>query len=222
MSSKPNLEKQSKHDISKASTSLTPSASTENPDKEERMFHRLQGILPSTPYLLTFPRGSVLSVETYHPDQVNNWTEGTPFSQAEGELQYTSFIPRSSSNSAMFSRGAWEETEKMDTSLVNQQHSGSNTPTNALVKKKITLSAYKNKKVANGSLSTFGAANDTPTYSAAEETSKAASTAKGDRHSKALPEAGVRASEIKAKERSGPVKDPEGSFHSSSAKRYHY
>jgi hypothetical protein len=188
------------------------------------MFRRLRDrILPSTPYLLTFPRGSTLSVERYHPDQVNNWTEGTPFSRAEGELQYMSFIPRDSSNSVMLSRGAWEEEEEepMDTSMVSQHRSGNSTPTNGRIKNKMTLSAYKNKQ-ASGYRSASGTANDTPTHPVAEETVKAASTAKADNTSKAQPEAIVKTSVVKEKEKSRPIEKPERSSQSgSSTKRYH-
>ncbi|KAK4907178.1 hypothetical protein LTR66_017656, partial [Elasticomyces elasticus] len=116
---------------------------------------RLRKFVPSDPYILTIPQDEP-KYHHYSRQSADMWLNGTPFHRREDpNNQYQTFFYHEhgsdcftlqTSASVASQSGAQESLHK---SKMNDLASGTSTPLPSTAKKKITLSAYKNKQ-ANG------------------------------------------------------------------------
>ncbi|KAI9889104.1 MAG: hypothetical protein M1814_005828 [Vezdaea aestivalis] len=136
----PNNANQGRAPAIKDADGKTAAAEPGDLELDRRLTRLKLDLLPQSPYILTLPPSSLLDVERSHPDQRFNWTESTPFTELEGEIQYTTFFTRSKYDTIVQARGDWEDKLGAPTT------SGIITPNPNL--KKISLSAYKSKQAA--------------------------------------------------------------------------
>ncbi|KAI9871125.1 MAG: hypothetical protein M1830_003287 [Pleopsidium flavum] len=149
MSIRPNHTQTKKSTVFSASP---PSPrNTDDPDNIDiRLLRLTQRTLPRSPYLLTVPSDKPYHISSH---QSGNWRIGSPFNANEESLQYMSFLSRNWEDSLLVAIGGWDDEKgsvmETGTAKTDGVKSSTNTPQNGQVqKKKITLSAYKNKAKA--------------------------------------------------------------------------
>ena len=112
---------------------------------DQRLKRLKDDVLSYHPYILTVPTDSPLEV----PNQAaNTWAVGRkgPFSKEEQQLQYLTFQPHSKGNSLARAVGGWSD-EKGNIEMDEPGPRASGTTTsNGSVKKKISLSDYKERR----------------------------------------------------------------------------
>lgn len=123
------------------------SDSDDLPNLDARLHRLSQRTLPRSPYLLTVP-----SDKPYHisSQQADNWRIGSPFDVNEEKLQYMTFLSRNWEDSLLVAVGGWDDEQggimETGTATADGLATRANTPQQGTTqKKKITLSAYKNK-----------------------------------------------------------------------------
>ena len=131
----------------------TPSTIDDTKDLDARLDRLIRYTLPRSPYLLTVPTDKPYHVS---PHQAGNWRKGTLFSEDEESLQYMSFLARDWGDSLLVTVGGWDDENggimKNNTFKADGANAGTSMPQQGQVpKKRITLSAYKDKKKAGGS-----------------------------------------------------------------------
>ena len=108
--------------------------------------HLSENILNQEPYLLSVPT----DVPYRHSSRaINNWRQGTPFTESEEHQQYLSFLPhQDDGEELLFVEGGWSnyqgEALRYETSPRISHGTGQNTPS-GLQRKKISLKDYKTK-----------------------------------------------------------------------------
>ena len=125
--------------------------------KIDAAFERIFNTVPEYPYILSVPSAE----PRYHypsRQEAESWAKNTPFKLSEEHLQYMTYIYREPSESCFVMRSHIdEERDRLAyTKKVNGIASRPTTPAqNGATKKKITLSAYKDK-LASGNTAQKG------------------------------------------------------------------
>lgn len=139
-------------------TSTSKAASSSESDREalDRRLQRLSDeVLPSVPYLLTFPTKAPFHLGNRSAD---NWAVGheRPFSLEEQQLQYMTFLAHHETDSLLVAVGDWsDETGRM---MADRSAAPNITesPRDTVAKKKISLKDYKVQKTSGAVASPMG------------------------------------------------------------------
>lgn len=122
-------------------------------DSIDRRLKRLrEDVLPFYPFQLTVPTDVPFRLGGRF---VNNWAvsnEG-PFTPEEQQLQYMTFLTHHEGDSLLVAVGDWSDGKGTVMSDRPDPQSAASTPSSGSIKKKISLSDYKNKRKPGGSTS---------------------------------------------------------------------
>lgn len=120
---------------------------------DKQLKHLKDEVLPLYPFLLTIPTDVPFRLGNHF---VNNWAVGDdgPFTLEEQQLQYMTFLTHHEGDSLLVAVGDWSDGTG---SIMPDQHSrpqsAASAPSSGPVKKKISLTDYKNKWKSGASAS---------------------------------------------------------------------
>ncbi|KAF9885443.1 hypothetical protein FE257_012879 [Aspergillus nanangensis] len=123
---------------------------------DQRLKRLREEVLPFYPLLLTVPTDVPFRLGGRF---VNNWaiSDEGPFTPEEQQLQYMTFLTHHEGDSLLVAVGDWSDEAG---NIMSDQRSGpqsaASTPSSLSLKKKITLSDYKNKRKSGPSASPLG------------------------------------------------------------------
>ncbi|GKZ32672.1 hypothetical protein AbraIFM66950_002260 [Aspergillus brasiliensis] len=123
---------------------------------DQRLKRLREEILPLYPFLLTVPTDVPFRLGSRF---VNNWAVGNdgPFTPEEQQLQYMTFLTHHEGDSLLVAVGDWSDaTGNAMSDRRSGAQSAASTPSNNSVKKKISLTDYRNKRKSGASASPVG------------------------------------------------------------------
>ncbi|KAE8348204.1 hypothetical protein BDV28DRAFT_104351 [Aspergillus coremiiformis] len=150
------LSRSTEDDIRTTKIFSEQASTSEQHPTDRRLNHLKKDVLPLYPFLLTVPTDVPFRLGSRF---VNNWAVGNdgPFAPEEHQLQYMTFLTHHEGDSLLVAVGDWSDgTGNVMSDQRSGFHSAASTRWGGSVKKKITLSDYKNKRNTGASPSLIG------------------------------------------------------------------